>query len=571
MTLKAGLGLLLWMGVSASVLAAPGDPVELRAEPSLGAVVRYGRPFQLEVEIQAIDPSLQGEARLLVEAGQDEVSSEVPVQLGAGTQRVAVPMLSGSYGSRVKLLQGGKTLASLDALSSSLANDNDLTILVLSPRKNQFGYLAGYKSQVKNLQGEVRLNQPSRLQGLPDYWWAYLGQDVIVLHDLPSLKLGDRLDQVLLQWAHSGGSLVLVDNGDPHQFRGSAFEAFAPQLKARSTTQSYGMGRVVVVGASVVGEEVLGAAQTRELWRPILSDQHGEPLRKLCYDHYPKLSMLPELPTPATASLVWYLAIYVLVAVPSIYTYLRRKDQVLRLIVVIPACSLVFSLGAYYFNSLGRGRETLVRRSGLGWMTSGQSRWLLDQTSVLFSPRGLSFEILLPPGASLRPDSQVHPDPSSHLLTVRGSEMRLARERLRQWGVSRWRSLSLQEYAGPLSFVARERAGSWHLELDNQTGQEFSSAALGLDSGRISPRFPIPRGRSKQVLTNLTGKLEAFLEEAPLQVDSDETSTWKNPLDQRWSRPALLVPVASPASFDFQGIAPRQLGHCLLFVGSEAR
>ena len=564
--MRAGARWLLWLALTGVVW---GDPVELRAEPSLGSVVRYSRPFQLEVEMNVLDPTVQGEARLVVEAGQDEVSSEIPLQLSAGLQRVAVPILSGSYGSRVKLYQGSRILASLDALSSSLANDNDLTLLVLSPRKNHFGYLAGYKSEVKNLQGEVRLSQPPRLQGVPDYWWAYLGQDVIVLHDLPSLKLGDRLDEVLLQWVHSGGTLVLVANGDPHQFRGTVLEKFAPV--PGGARQAYGAGRVVAVAEAVVSEEVLGGARTRALWRPILSEQYGDSLRKLCFDHYPKLSMLPELPTPATASLVWYLAIYVLVAVPSIYAYLRRKDQVLRLIVAIPACSLAFSLGAYYFNSLGRGRETLVRRSGIGWMTSGDARWLLDQTSVLFSPRGLGFEIPLPASAALRPDSQVHPDPSTHLLMVRGGDMVLARERLRQWGVSRWRSLSLQEYPGPLRFEARERKGGWELELDNQTGQEFTSAAFALDSGRISPRFSIPRGHSRQVVQTSATSLEAFLEQQPLQVDAGESGNWKNQLDQRWSSPALLIPVASPASFEFKGISPRQLGSSLLVVSLPRR
>lgn len=568
--MKAGCWACLVLGLSLAAFAnSPGEPVEMRAEPSLGAVVRYGRPFQLEVELTPLDPGLQGDARLVVESGQQEVSSETPVHLGSGPQRVAVPVLSGSYGTRLKLMQGSRTLASLDAVSSSLANDNDLTVLVLSSRKSHFGYLAGYKGQVKGLQGEVRLNQPSRFQGLPDYWWAYLGQDVIVVHDLPSLKLGDAVEAVLLQWVHGGGTLVLVDNGDPAQFQGSPL---APMVQPRPAQggiwwrRGYGCGQVVQVGAAITSEEVLGGQATRNLWRSILSGPSGLQLRKLSFDHYPKLSLLPELPTPATASLVWYLAVYVLVAVPCIYLYLRRKDQVLRLIVFVPACSLVFSVGAYLFNSLGRGRETLVRRAGIGWLVSGQQRWLLDQTSVLFSPRALSFEIDLPSQAALRPDSQVHPDPAEHVLVARGRQMSLPRERLRQWGVSRWRSLSLQEFPGPLRFRCHKDGTRWVVEVENQTGQDLPSALLALDANQLSAPFSIPRGTSQHQATLTNTSLEQFLQQPPLEVAAEEATGWRGQLDALGWQPSLLIALPGPASFDFKGIAPRQLGYSLLLV-----
>lgn len=595
------LGWILLLGATA--VAQPlSPPIKLEATSVLGDVVRFGRPFLAQIKVTVNDPSLNQECRLQLQSISNELmSSEVPLRLTLGTRSFTMPLVSGNYNTEASVEGIARSLQSRETISSmTMAPDTDYVALTLTPRKNHFAYLGGYKALLQ--QGEFRLNYPKSLNLLPETWWVYLGQDAIVVHDLPALKLNDSIEQAVLQWTQSGGTLVLVSNLDPQEYRDTAFESWlplkpgglssgqVPKVIGHSSPQNVvlthegyplvlrrrcGNGWVYQVTTPVTTQEALGNALTSKLWKAIVSDETGLMLRRQVFEGDGRLSILPELPPPATAALAWYLAVYVLVAVPGAYAYLRRKDQVLRLILVIPALSLVFSGGAYYFNTAGRGKELVMRELGLAKLVSGQRVALNDQTSVLFSPAGGQFSIAVPAESLVRPASEYRAQERQHTMLCRGNDYSIENERLAQFGVSRWRGLGVHTLAGSVGLQFKESKQGLSVEIENSSGLTFPQATLIAERNRCSPYFAIEGGRQSQQIQfgSPTRSIEEVLTQSQARLHQDDIYQLVNQIEAlRNGRPIVLALSEDPkfSTLSLRGLAPRIIRSTLLMICEDS-
>ncbi|MBN9416049.1 hypothetical protein ABS71_14960 [bacterium SCN 62-11] len=572
-----------------SALPAQEPNVVLDARSVFGDIVRYGSPFQAEVEISVRSP-LQQDAFLEIDGGRSELTSRTPVKLSQGKHSYALPVGCAQYGQDVRLTGVANVTTSLQP---SVASDQDYVALTLVPRKNQFSYLGGYKSLLK--QGEFRLNQPRRGVELPDLWWTYLGHDAIVLYDLPALKLSDRVEQALIDYTQAGGNLVLVTNTDPQELRGSRLAELGP-LQARSfdhgllrgqtragaevilrhqnqpllLLRRHGAGHIWQVTAPIETQDVLGTKVTQSVWQKVLAQQGSLEVRKTFEEFSDRLSVLPELPAPATAALAWYLAGYVLVVVPGIYIYLRRKDQVLRLIVVIPACSLLITSLAYFINSSGRGRELVLRELGTAWVRGGQKEVVLRQQGVLFSPAALRFSLDFPADTLVRPRYRAR-DEQPHMLSCRGETLLLEPEKLRQWGLSRWGGLGLRSLSGPISFQAKEAVGSLKVKIDNQSDLADCQAVVATVAGSCSPPFAIRKGVQEMKID--LKKLSTLNAELQHQETAEDAGSLDQELQgRRLSGSALIlfVPDGRFAVMHCKGLNPKTIRHTYLVVSEDA-
>jgi len=581
---------ILLLAVLLSGLAAAQEPTAtLEARSVFGDIVRYVSPFQAEVEVN-VAGNLNLDCQLEIEGGRAELSSRTPVKLASGKHAYQMPVVCAQYGQDVRLL--GTSLANVTTqLQPSVASDTDYMALTLAPRKNQFGYLGGYKSLLK--QGEFRVNQPRRGAELPDLWWTYLGHDAVVIYDLPALKLSDRVESALIEYTQAGGNLVLVTNSDPQELRGSRLAELAP-LKAQSFDRGaelltgqlrpggesvlrhhnlplllkrhWGSGTVWQVTAPIETQDVLGTKLTQSVWQKVLAQQGSVEMRKAFDDSSDRLSVLPELPAPATAALAWYLAGYVLLVVPGIYIYLRRKDQVLRLILVIPACSLLITFVAYFINSSGRGRELVLRELGTAWVRGGQKEVVLRQQGVLFSPAALRLSLDFPADTLVRPRYRAR-DEQPHVLNCRGESLLLDPEKLRQWGLSRWGGLGLCRLSGPICFRAKEAVGALKVTIDNQSDLPDCQAVIVTVAGSCSQPFQLHKGRQQlQIDLNNMSDLRA-------QMARQETEEDANSLDQelqgrRLSGPALVITVPDGrfAIMHCKNLSPKIIRHTYLVV-----
>ena len=567
--------LLLALACSGVALAEP--KVELTEHHVLGNIYRYGRPFQAQVELSF------NEVRSDQLQGPGEVSTQFPVQLGPVSRQYAFPVLHANYGASEYSLNSALPINIVNVGQISIANELDYLVLAMSSSKNSLGYLGGYKNLLK--QGEVRVNQPAATSQWPDLWWTYLGQDALVIQDLPSLKLQPSVEKAILQWTQAGGQLVLVTNLDPQEYRGSTFEEYLPlrpeglkagkpplitgQVQEGEVVQkhqgqplllrrSYGCGQIFQITAAVTQQETLGNALTASLWKEIIrTEATGLRVRKFGFDQDRRLAQLPELPAPATAGLAWFLFGYCAVLLPSIYLYARRRDRVLRLIVYVPVISTLVTLGAYGYNSRGRGRELVQRELGTLYAASGQQLALLDQSAALFSPNPTRFWAKLSESTLLRPESYLHRE-SKFRLSLRGRELRLEEVRLPQWGISRWRGLAVRQVPGKLSLRSRGQ----EIEVDNQLGKALSGYLLDSQGSSDLVNFPVGSSRHQTRAKHIPGPMFSL-------SDGDHEFLWRALDELRTSGPVVVTDLGQDPEcrvLQPENLQPRYIGRTLLVV-----
>ncbi|MFN8611971.1 MAG: hypothetical protein U0931_30780 [Vulcanimicrobiota bacterium] len=566
-------------------------PVVLEARSVFGDIVRYGSPYQAVVDVNVTAP-LNLETSLQVDGGHAELDCRIPIRLSPGKRSYAVPVASAQYGQDVHLVGGGAPDTNTQ-MQPSVATDQDYLALVLAPRKNQFGYLGGYKSLLS--QGELRVNQPRKGADLPDLWWTYLGHNVVVVHDLPALKLNDRVETALIDYVQAGGQLVLVSNSDPQELRGSRLAELAPlrasgvssgrlqgslasraeqvledQGSALLLRRPYGSGSIWQVTAPIDTQDVLGTKQTQAIWQKVLSERSTLEVHKSFEEFGDRLSVLPELPAPATAALAWYLAGYVLVVIPAIYIYLRRKDQMLRLIVVVPVCSVLITSLAYFVNSSGRGRDLVLRELGTAWAMGGHPEVVLRQQGVLFSPAALRFSLDFPADTLMRPRYRAR-DEQTHILNSRGESLSLEPERLRQWGLSRWAGLGLRRLSGPISLEVKETPGVLKVSINNRSDLPDCQAVLAVSSSLCSAPFTVHAGSQQLDLENskqqdLVNALESGAL-GPLRRE-DAASLAGEIGARRLAGPALVMKVTDPrmAVMRFKDLHPKEIRTTYLVI-----
>lgn len=591
--MKLARGIWLLTALLCGPVAAQQPSALLEARSVFGDIVRYGCPFQAEVEV-GVHGNLIQDCLLEVDGGRAELTSRTPVKLAPGKRSYQMPIVCAQYGQDVRLT--GTTLANATtSFQPSVASDQDYMALTLVPRKNQFSYLGGYKSLLK--QGEFRLNQPRRGAELPDLWWTYLGHDAVVVYDLPALKLSDRVEAALIDYCQAGGNLVLVSNTDPQELRGSRLADLAP-LRAQAfdrgqgmltgkvlagsesvlsqhnfpllLRRSYGSGTVWQVTAPIETQDVLGTKLTQAVWQKVLGQQGSVEVRKAFEESSDRLSVLPELPAPATAALAWYLAGYVLIVVPGIYIYLRRKDQVLRLIIVIPMCSLLITFLAYFINSSGRGRELVLRELGTAWVRGGRQEVLLRQQGVLFSPAALRFSLDLPADTLMRPRYRAR-DEQPHILNCLGESLVLEPEKVRQWGLSRWGGLGLRKLGGPISFQTKEAVGVLKVTIDNQSDLPDCKAVVVTTAGSCSPPFEIHKG-PLQMQLDLKNMSRLDTELRTFETVEDAASLDQELQARRLPGPALVLMVTDGrfAVMHCKGLKPKAVRHTYLVVSEDS-
>jgi hypothetical protein len=577
--------------------------VVLEGRSVFGDIVRYGRPFQAQVDLSVNSMGLSQDCKLEIAGEEGGMTSQLPLRLGPGKRTLSLPVVSTRYAPEVRLQGLPGSIAVGSSMSPAVASEQDYLALTLSPRKNQFAYLGGYKSLLKS--GEFRLNHPTPGGDLPDLWWTYLGHDAVILHDVPNLKLSDEVERALLDWTQAGGNLVLVSNLDPAELADTAWEKLAPlqatgveekqgvaMLVGRAAPsqvllkrhglplllrRNYGAGSIWQITAALDSQDVLGTQLTTKIWAHLVrDDQPGLNLRKeFVFGGRGRLAVLPELPAPATAALAWYLAFYVLLVIPGVYTYLRRKDQVLRLIVVVPACSTLITMGAYYFNSTGRGRELVLRELGLAWVRGGQRQVVLDQTGVVFSPAPLKLALSLANDTLLIPNSQMGRDASPHLLNCQGERLQLEPERLRQWGISRWLGFGVRQLPQPISLKLQLQGTRWKVEVDNRSGLRLSRAVLVVDSSNCSQVVEIKPGPQVFVLGDKVQPLQSVLTGAQLDalaLSSEDADNLQREIQVvRGTRPVLVGCVDDPLFSVLHpvGVQPKTLRRTYLVVSED--
>ncbi len=324
-----------------------------------------------------------------------------------------------------------------------------------------------------------------------------------------------------------GGTLVLVSNGVPEEFSGSAFE---PELPLRPTGVTTDSGYVLLSGEQREGAEVLYSAgesplalrrelldgqivlltapltelgvfkeeAAQEMWLNIYKDlpdnnpqqynQRGRNFRNTLRD-------MPEHPRARGGLMAAFLLLYSLIVGPLNLGILRKKDKMLWSFVTVPVIALVFAAGAYLVNVVGRSSTPVLRELGLVEIQEGQLRGIAQSDALLYSPSSAKFEVATSPRAVFEYDGYGIQD-GFGLYQVTPEGGLKAQVKMGTWDIREFSSRSLLELDGPIQ-----------VDLKYQVVKGESESAQGAE---VTLNCPYPSVGKALIYSPVRGISEPF-------------------------------------------------------------
>lgn len=498
------------------LLAAPAlarSPLLVEAEPSLGEMF-HGRG-QVPVTVlvsNSGDKAYQVELTCKATGSQGDGIASLSLAPGA-TRRVE--MLGPVYPFYLNELLVEATAPGLETVRDRVpvrsTQETDLIILALSPQQTEFAYLSGYSDTNR----QVFVNHPAPML-LPQRWGSYLDVDVLVLYDLPALNLPERTQKAILDWIRAGGTLVAVSSLDPNEYAGSAFQKHLPlghgrivqaddlgflsgevrgQVQLRHLEQpvllsaELGRGLLLQVTTPITRTDLMGLDLTEALWRVVFELRQSIPADSI--DNLELLANPPEIPRPDVGALAWFLFIYAMLVGPVNFGLLRRRDRMLLCFVTVPVIAILFSGGAFVYNSLSRGGDLTARQAGVILARSGSPQVLVLDRMMLFSPRRKRYRLVFPEGAQVtqhgarwdgRDSSPVELGPEGQVI--------LPKVPMGMWSMRFFDVRRLTSLQGSIRFTFDGR----RLEVENQSGQPLSGCRIVWKEGASTP-FDLPLGQ----------------------------------------------------------------------------
>ncbi len=212
-----------------------------------------------------------------------------------------------------------------------------------------------------------------------------------------------------------GGAPLLVTRG---ALRADAQNVVAMGASSWLSERDYGAGRVLMMSGDPSAPPFLGWSGQSALWTDVmknLSDvQRLESVGHNGYDNssYPGynnygdtqqagsteqllsvIKKLPQLQTPPTSVIAWFLAVYVFCLVPLNYFILRGIDKRELAWVTIPVIAVAFSIASYLAARRIKGTDLLVRQVNIVQSSGTSDRARTDAMMWLYSPRRANYDI----------------------------------------------------------------------------------------------------------------------------------------------------------------------------------
>ncbi len=213
-----------------------------------------------------------------------------------------------------------------------------------------------------------------------------------------------------------GGSALLLTRGTlKSDARSLVSLGQTPWLSARD----YGAGRVLMLSGDPSAPPFLGWNGQKALWSTVLQNlprpqrlesvgQQGfdnsvyQGYNRYGYETQPVgstqqllsvIKKLPQLQTPPTSVIAWFLAVYVFCLVPLNYFILRGTDKRELAWVTIPAIAILFSIASYLAARRIKGTDLLVRQVNIVQGSGASDRARTDAMLWLYSPRRTNYDI----------------------------------------------------------------------------------------------------------------------------------------------------------------------------------
>lgn len=435
-----------WLACLALLALAPARvlaqeaAIEWQISPGIGGAYRVETWSPVVVTITNRGPDVRGTLEVRLPFDTDQ-SWKTAVDLPHNAEkRVLVPILQqnvfGDESSLEVLLRDGERVLKRERIRLIAFGSDRLVVGVLSDVENALAELATLEHPQRFGPTQVvRLRSAT----LPEQALFLEMFDAIFVHAFDAQQLSQAQQQALHHWVAGGGRLVL--SGDA-----ALVEAFAdlapatsdgttqtvapgtiasggwrPRPNARPLTllrvqphadaqvllqaddapvllrRSYGMGQVLLATFDLSALSDLGNvdvfwAQYLDLpFRPFSTE-----LRSGTQPMLPQVLNIPALRLPSSAAVFGFLLLYIIAVGPLNYLVLRHVDRREWAYLTVPLLVLIFSVGAYQWGALTRGRQPILAQLTLVHARAGASSGQATSLLGLFSPRRANYDLVVP-------------------------------------------------------------------------------------------------------------------------------------------------------------------------------
>lgn len=513
------------------------DVLDMEVKISTGNYVKEGCSLPVTVDIKNKGEGFRGRLSILVhkytmqKKSYNEYYKEVDVP-GHSYKRyfLFIPHVQYYPGEiKVRIARGQDFIE--EKIRLRWLRGNDEITMVLNPQQGGLSYLASCKGLFSgNTSHTVVHPDPAKI---PINWKCFDSNFMIIINDLPALQLSNDQEKALLNYVKSGGAVLFSSNLDPNEFNNSVFRDYLPMKPQKTETITQQMmedknilrkDEIVVVTGPVRGKSFFRIGRfpfvTRrklgkgviyflaaDISRKILNEKYEmTKFWKLIYDdartiktRYPQVDMMkimnamPEFSPPSVGNLILILLIYAILIGPVAYFYLKKKDRLLWIFVIIPVTALIFTGVIFFVGVAEKGSNLILRNFSVVTTSPGNSSAFIDSGFSIFSPAHLKYDLFMGDPVAVGWDLTGYYQRNTVKVNL-SDEMVIEDEQAHMWNLRSYRVQKPIDLQGEIQMEVRFEGDRVVGTIDNNTGLNLSDCVLIRD-GRISGNFQLPPGR----------------------------------------------------------------------------
>lgn len=445
-------------GTLAAPAAAQDEENGITLDVTVGFDSHYKSEYWTPVQVTAANngPAVEGYVQIRVPQGGGLEPSIYRTPLSLPTQsnkRVTlyIKLETGARNVNLTLHQADGTLVA-EASSGSLSRlgaNSDLLYGVVSPDAAEFAFL----ERIPGSRSDAAVALLT-LDDLPETAVAWSALDVLIFNDTDSSQLTTLQRTALEIWLKNGGQLIVTGGANwqktavsltdllPVTVDGSRSVDDLPGLRERIgiefrdpgpyvvatsslrsgelifrqdelpllARQSFGRGSVYFLALDPRLAPLLDWDGSDAIWAaiasrvPTVSNWGLGPQNS--YAATEAISSLPTLALPSILQLVGFLLVYTVVAGPLNYWILKRRNQLEKAWLTIPALVIIFSAITYFTGFQLRGNDTIINQISVAYSQTGAGQAKVYSLLGLYSPQRTTYDLVLPQNSLVRPYSQ---------------------------------------------------------------------------------------------------------------------------------------------------------------------
>lgn len=445
-------------GIFAVPVAAQEDNNGITLDVAVGFDGYFKSEYWLPVQVMAANsgPAVDGYVQIRVPRGGGLEPSVYRTPLSLPTQsnkRVTLYIKLSSGGSSIDLTlhQNDGTLVA-EANSGSLSRlgaSADLLYGVVSPDAAEFAFL----ERIPGSRSDAAVALLT-LDDLPETAVAWNALDILIFNDTDTSQLTTLQRTALEVWLKNGGQLIVTGGANwqktavsltdllPVTIDGSRSVDDLPGLRERIGIPFRDPGPYVLATSSLrSGELIFRQDELPLLARqsigrgsvfflaldprlaPLLDWDGSEAIWGTIASRVPAVSSwglgpqnsyaateavtsLPTLSLPSILQLIGFLLVYTIIVGPVNYWVLKRRNQLERAWLTIPAMVIIFSAVTYFTGFQLRGNDTIINQISVAYSQTDAEQADVYSLLGLYSPTRQSYDLVLPQNALARPYSQ---------------------------------------------------------------------------------------------------------------------------------------------------------------------